>query len=80
MRDAAGDGVVVLGPLASRGKDGVVGALRAGPAAQDVSTVDVGDLGAGAVLAVLALKSEAEGDAVQLGSSSSADGAFPGSR
>lgn len=78
--DAASDGVVVLGPLASGGKDGIVGSLRASTAAEDVSTVDVGDLGAGAVLAVLALRGQADGDALQLGSSSSADGPFPGTR
>ena len=68
------------GPLSSGAKDGVVGALRAAPAAQDVSSVDVSELGAGAVLAVLALRAQAEGETLQLGSSSSADGAFPGAR
>ena len=78
--DRAGDGVVLLGPTASGGRGGVVGALRASPAASDVSTVDVAELGAGAVLTVLALRSEADGDTLQLGGSSSADGAFPGER
>lgn len=78
--DAASDGVVVLGPLSSGGKTGVVGALRASTGAEDVSSVDVADLGAGAVLAVLALAGQADGDTLHLGSSSSADGAFPGAR
>jgi hypothetical protein len=78
--DEASDGVVVAGPLASGAKDGVLGALRASPTAQLVSTVDVSELGAGAILSVLALRAQADGDTLQLGSSSSADGAFPGAK
>ncbi len=78
--DRAGDGVVLLGPLASSGRTGILGALRASPAAEDVSTVDVSELGAGAVLAVRALQGQAEGTTLHLGSGSSADGAFPGAR
>jgi hypothetical protein len=78
--DQGSDGVVVLGPLSSGAKDGILSALRTSPVAEDVSTVDVGDLGAGAVLSVLALRGQANGRTLQLGSSSSADGAFPGAK
>jgi hypothetical protein len=76
--DDGSGGVVLLGPTASRVRSGVVGALRASPVARDVSTVDVAELGAGAVLSVLALERQAGGDTLALGTSSSADGAFPG--
>ena len=78
--DQASDGVVLLGPSASSGRSGVLGALRASPAARDVSSVDVADLVAGSVLAVLALEGQTQGTTLQLGSGSSADGAFPGAR
>ena len=78
--DRASDGVVLLGPVASSGRTGILGALRASPAAKDVSTVDVSELGAGAVLAVRALQGQADGTTLHLGTGSSADGAFPGAR
>ena len=78
--DLASDGVVLLGPLASGARTGVVGALRASPSAELVSSVDVADTGAGPVLAVLALRAEADGRTLHLGSSTAADGAFPGAR
>ena len=78
--DQVSDGVVVLGPMASGAKDGILGALRASPTAEQVSTVDVSELGAGAILAVLALRGQVDGKTLQLGSSSSADGAFPGAK
>jgi hypothetical protein len=78
--DEAADGAVLLGPIASAARDGILGALRATSAAESVSTVDVADLGAGAVLTVLALRAQAEGETLQLGTSSAADGAFPGAR
>ncbi len=78
--DQASDGVVLLGPMSSSSRTGLVGALRASPAAKDVSTVDVADLVAGAVLAVRALEGQADGTTLHLGTGSSADGAFPGAR
>lgn len=76
--DGQCDGTVMLGPIGSGAADGVVGALRADSAASRVvSTVDVGDRGAGAVLGVLALASEAGGESVHLGTTAAEDGAFP---
>lgn len=77
--DATSDGVVVAGPLASSAADGVVSAVRRDPsAAEGVSTVDVVETQAGAVLAVLALARQAEGATGHYGSSSSANGPLPG--
>ena len=75
--DDASDGVVLLGPMTSGARNGVLGALRAAPSAAEVSSVDVSDTGAGAILAVLALRAQADGDTLHLGTGSSADGAFP---
>jgi hypothetical protein len=77
--DEQTSGVVVAGPLGSARADGVVAALRNDPAAaREVSTVDVVDRAAGAVVTVLALRSEAAERSGHYGSSSSADGAAPG--
>ncbi len=78
--DQASDGVVVLGPISSGVKSGILGALRASPTAELVSSVDVSDTGAGPILAVLALKAQADGETLQLGTGSSADGPYPGTR
>ena len=75
--DASGDGAVVAGPAAASGDDGVVGALRAGPARRDVSTVDALDTLAGGVVAVRALAEEARGRTGHHGSSESRDGLLP---
>lgn len=77
--DTSSDGVVLAGPITSGADDGLVGALRADPvAATNVSSVDVADRVAGAVVTVLALAGEAAGTTGHFGSGSSADGAVPG--
>lgn len=75
--DRAGDGVALLGPRPSSEEDGVLAALRGSPTAQDVSSVDVADLAAGATLTVVALAREAFDSTVHVGTSRSADGAWP---
>ena len=76
--DARSDGVVVTGPAASAAGDGLLGALRADPqVATRVSTVDVAERVAGAVVAVLALAEQAGGATGHYGSLASADGPVP---
>ncbi|CAA9356748.1 MAG: hypothetical protein AVDCRST_MAG36-2345 [uncultured Nocardioidaceae bacterium] len=74
---AAADGAVLAGPAAAGAADGAVGTLRAGPARQDVSTVDAVDSLAGSVVAVQALAAEARGRTGHYGSSAAADGVLP---
>ncbi|WP_162529852.1 copper transporter [Nocardioides caldifontis] len=77
--DSRSDGVVLTGPLASAGEDGLVGALRRDPvAAAQVSTVDVGGTVGGAVVSAMALAGEGAGRSGHYGSSAAADGAVPG--
>jgi hypothetical protein len=77
--DASSDGAVLAGPVSAAAEDGVVGTLRADPtAAGNVSSVDVADHVAGAVVAVLALAEQAAGNVGHYGSSAAADGAVPG--
>ena len=59
--EGSGDGVVLAGPAAAGAADGVVAAVRATRAREDVSTVDALDSPAGAVVAVRALAAEADG-------------------
>ncbi len=75
--DGSTDGLVVAGPLAAAAPDGLVTAVRSDPtAATRVSTVDVADRSAGAVVAVLALTQEATGTSGHYGADG-ADGAMP---
>lgn len=77
--DATSDGVVVAGPVASSAADGVVSAVRRDPsAAEGVSTVDVVETRAGALLTVLALARQGAGRTGHYGTSASANGALPG--
>ncbi len=77
--DAGSDGVVVAGPVAAGGVDGLIAAVRSDPkAATKVSTVDVAGRVAGDVVAVLALRGETAGRAGHFGSAASADGPVPG--
>ncbi len=77
--DGRSDGVVLAGPVASSSDEGVVGAVRADPAAAGaVSTVDAVDRAAGAVVAVLALRAEATGRSGHYGTTEAADGPLPG--
>ena len=75
--DVSGDGAVVAGPAAAGEADGVVGALRTGPARRDVSTVDALDTLAGGVVAVRTLAEEARGRTGHHGSSTAPDGLLP---
>jgi hypothetical protein len=77
--DERSRGVVLAGPVAAAAEDGLVGAVRNDPtAARDVSTVDVVDRVAGAVVTTLALAAEDEGRAGHYGSALAGDGAVPG--
>jgi hypothetical protein len=73
--DASGDGAVLAAPSAAA--DGVVAALQATPARQDVSTVDALDSRAGAVVAVRALAAEARGRTGHFGGADAPDGLLP---
>jgi hypothetical protein len=77
--DEQSDGVVLAGPVASSAEDGLVGTVRADPTTADVvSTVDALERTAGAVVAVLALREEADGKSGHYGTSAAPDGALPG--
>lgn len=73
--DASGDGAVLAAPTAAA--DGVVAALRATPARNEVSTVDAVDSPAGAVVAVRALAAEARGRTGHFGGADAPDGLLP---
>ena len=74
-------GVVLVGPVASSGADGLIGQLQADPkAAKKISTVDGGDQVAGAVVTVLALQEQAHGGSGHYGSSAAPDGPMPRGR
>ncbi len=76
--DAGSSGLVLTGPAAAAGDDGLVGAVRGDPAASKVvSTVDVADRPGGAAVAVLAMAGEATGASGHFGSPASPDGAVP---
>jgi hypothetical protein len=75
--DASAQGAVVVGPISSGERDGVVGAVRRSRAAGEVSTVDVIDRQAGVVLSMLALAGEEAGTTRHLGTARAEDGAFP---
>jgi hypothetical protein len=76
--DEGSQGAALVGPTASAAPDGLVAALRADPtAARQVSTVDVADRLSGAVVSVLALDREAEGESGHYGAADTADGPLP---
>lgn len=79
--DGSTDGVLVAGPLAAGQTGGIVEAVRTDPtSATQVSTVDVTDRAAGAVVTVLALVGEKDGTTGHYGSSRAPGGPIPGSR
>lgn len=76
--DRDSGGTVLVGPVSSSADDGLVGQIRADPtAAKTISTVDVGDSVAGAVVTVLALEEQAAGGSGHYGSSAAPDGPLP---
>jgi hypothetical protein len=79
--DSRSRGVVVAGPVAAAAEDGLVAAVRDdATAAREVSTVDVVDRGAGAVVSVLALAEQEAGRSGHYGSTLADDGPVPGAR
>jgi hypothetical protein len=76
--DQGSGGAVLVGPVTSSADDGLIGQLQADPkAAKRVSTVDMGDQVAGAVVTVLALHEQAQGGSGHYGSSTAPDGPMP---
>lgn len=73
------EGTVVAGPTRSSLTDGAIAALREGPGAEIISSVDVTDSVAGPVVVALALQQDARGEPGEWGTPRSADGAVPGS-
>lgn len=71
------EGMVVAGPARSSLTNGAVAALREGPGAKIISSVDVTDSVAGPVVVALALRQDARGDAGEWGTPRSADGPVP---
>lgn len=77
--DAAGDGVVLAGPPGAARTGGILAGVRRDSAlAQDVSTVDVADRAAGAVVTVLALEQEVAGRSGHHGMVDADGGPLPG--
>lgn len=72
------EGTVVAGPARSSRTNGAVAALRDGPAAKIISSVDVTDSVAGPVVVALALQRDARSEPGEWGTPRSADGAVPG--
>jgi hypothetical protein len=76
--DEATDGVVLAGPIAAARSGGVIDAVRREVVtAQEVSTVDTLDRGAGQLVAIMALAEQAEGRSGHYGSIDAADGVMP---
>ena len=76
--DAASDGAVLAGTVASARPDGAVEAIRGDVVtAQEVSTVDTLDRVAGQVVAVLALAEQGRGGVGHYGSVDAANGTMP---
>jgi len=71
------EGMVVAGPASSSLTSGVIAAVREGPAAKIISSVDVTDSVAGPVVVALALRHDAAGEAGAWGPPRSADGPVP---
>lgn len=72
------EGTVLVGPAKSSLSKGAVAALREGPAAENVSSVDVSDSVAGPVVVALALQQDHDGEPGAWGTPRSADGPIPG--
>lgn len=72
------EGTVLAGPASSSQPKGAVAALRDGPAADIISSVDVSDSVAGAVVVALALQQDHAGEPGAWGTPRSADGPIPG--
>lgn len=71
------EGTVLAGPAASSLSGGAVAALREGPAADIISTVDVTNSVAGPVVVALALQRDHAGEPGAWGTPRSADGPIP---
>jgi hypothetical protein len=71
------EGTVLAGPASSSMSKGALAALRDGPAAEIISTVDVTDSVAGPVVVALALQQDHAGEPGAWGTPRSADGPFP---
>jgi hypothetical protein len=72
-------GTVLAGPAAASRTHGAIAALREGPAAKIISSVDVTDSVVGPVVVALALQRDAEDEPGAWGTPRSADGPDPGS-
>lgn len=72
------EGTVLAGPADASLAKGAVAALREGPAARIISTVDVTDSVAGPIVVALALEQDHAGDPGAWGTLRSADGPLPG--
>ena len=71
------EGTVLVGPAKSSQSKGAVAALRDGPAAGIISSVDVSDSVAGPVVVALALQQDHAGEPGSWGTPRSADGPLP---
>lgn len=71
------EGTVLAGPASASQSKGAVSALREGPAAKIISSVDVTDSVAGPVVVALALQQDHAGEPGAWGTPRSADGPFP---
>ncbi|HKY56696.1 MAG TPA: copper transporter [Aeromicrobium sp.] len=71
------EGTVLAGPAAASRSKGAVAALREGPAAEIISSVDVTDSVAGPVVVALALQQDQAGEPGAWGTPRSADGPLP---
>lgn len=71
------EGTVLAGPASSSEPSGAIAALRDGPAADIISSVDVSDSVAGPVVVALALQQDHGGESGSWGTPRSADGAIP---
>jgi len=72
------EGTVLAGPAAASRSKGAVAALREGPAAAIISSVDVTDSVAGPIIVALALQQDQAGEPGAWGTPRSADGPVPG--
>jgi hypothetical protein len=76
--DEATDGVVLAGPISAARAGGVIEAVRREVVtAQEVSTVDTLNRGAGQLVAIMALAEQANGRSGHYGSVDAADGVMP---
>ncbi len=71
------EGTVLAGPASASQSKGAVSALREGPAAKIISSVDVTDSVAGPVVVALALQQDHAGEPGAWGTPRSADGPLP---